>query len=127
MQREYLEALPNGRFQLGGRFGRLGMAYGRHASFAIIARKALADLASSTRMIAELVVVDDWTQFVPLAAVDKANPYLRSSEGARIPLPHTASAPASFYAMSRAKRYWRTSRRATSSFRTANKSRPSSS
>ncbi len=92
VQREYLEALPNGRFQLGGRFGRLGMAYGRHASFAIIARKALADLASSTRMIAELVVVDDWTQFVPLAAVDKANPYLRSSEGARIPLPHTASA-----------------------------------
>jgi len=91
-EREYLEALPSGRYQLGPRFGRLGMAYGRHASFATIARKALSDLASRSRVIAELVVVDSWLQFVPLAAVDESNPYLRSSEGARFPLPHTASA-----------------------------------
>jgi DNA-binding IclR family transcriptional regulator len=92
VEREYLEPLTNGRYQLGPRFGRLGLAYGRHASFAIIARKALVELANRTKVIAELVVVDNWIQFVPLAAVAESNPYLRSSEGARFPLPHTASA-----------------------------------
>lgn len=92
VEREYLDSLPNGRYQLGARFGRLGMAYGRHASFANIARKALSELAARTKVVAELVVIDSWIQFVPFAAVDETNPYLRSSEGARFPLPHTASA-----------------------------------
>ena len=92
VERNYLEASPNGRYQIGPRLGRLGMAFGRRASFPLIVRQALRELASRTGVIAELVVVDNWMQFVMFAAVDEGNPYLKSSEGARFPLPHTASA-----------------------------------
>lgn len=90
--RDYLEALPNGRYQLGSRLGWLGMAFGRQASFTRIARRQLALLAAETRMIAELVVVDNWIQFVPMAVNEDRSPYTTSSEGARFPLPRTASA-----------------------------------
>lgn len=90
--RDYLEALPNGRYQLGPRLGWLGMAFGRQASFTRIARRHLRQLAVKARMISELVVIDNWTQFVLMAENGDPNPYTTSSEGARFPLPHTASA-----------------------------------
>ena len=50
--------------------------------------------------------------------MDEANPYLRSSEGARFPLPHTASARFLLRDVPR-ETILRTSRHVTSSFRTA--------
>lgn len=90
--REYLEAASDGHYQLGPRAGRLGMAYGRTNSFPAVARQLLQELADASGVVAELVVLENWMQFVAFAMTSADNPYLRSSEGARFPLPHTASA-----------------------------------
>lgn len=91
-ERGYLAARSSGRYQLGPRLGRLGNAFGRQATFSALAREALQELALRTRVVAELVVLEDWMQFVMFAAVSEASPYLKSPEGTRFPLPHTASA-----------------------------------
>lgn len=92
IDRGWLTQTSDGQISPGNKFARLGFAYSRHAKFEQIAREILGNLARDTGEVIELNIIDNWKQLIVLSATLKEHSYLRTVEGAMVPVPATAAA-----------------------------------
>ena len=83
---------PEGLVVPGRLSGLLGQAYDRSAPLARQARAVIHDLAIESGEVAELDVLQDWTQLILMSCTGRRHGYRSAVEGSRFPLPATASA-----------------------------------
>ncbi|MCX5571361.1 MULTISPECIES: IclR family transcriptional regulator [Kaistia] len=91
IDRGWLNQTSDGQISPGNKFARMGFAYARHAKFEQIAREIIGNLAKETGEVIELNIIDNWKQLIVLSATLKEHSYLRTVEGAMVPVPATAA------------------------------------
>lgn len=89
--RGYLERSPEGLLTIGSKIVVLALAFDQQSRISLVARSVVRDLAEATGEIAELNILDGWKQLVLIAENGPRQFYLKSQEGARYPIPRTAS------------------------------------
>lgn len=93
IERGYLEYdHDSSLISLGPRISQLSNRQMRFGHFERTVRRHIEQLASKLTVVAEINVIENWQQLVLFCATGNSHGYLNAVEGARYPLPWTASA-----------------------------------